>query len=267
MQRRNGFTLIELLVVIAIIAILAAILFPVFAQAREKARTISCLSNTKQIGLGTMMYVQDYDETFFSGPWPGDCPDAGYWAGAQAGQPAEAWPVLIYPYVKNGQIFKCPSFSGTTYIASYALWTCGVNYNNGHSNTWLIPELDYGMNEWFLATPVTLASLSVPASTGLGHDNTYIFDGPSPCVHGQLYFINTILFGGSPIDWWGNSIRHTGGNNFWYADGHSKWSRPSPLSPTTNVYNAGTPPSPASLNTSSTQFGYWPVLSNDQVCQ
>lgn len=64
LQSRSGFTLIELLVVIAIIAILAAILFPVFAQAREKARSASCLSNTKQLGLGLVMYVQDYDETF-----------------------------------------------------------------------------------------------------------------------------------------------------------------------------------------------------------
>jgi len=85
--RSQGFTLIELLVVIAIIAILAAILFPVFAQAREKARAISCLSNTKQIGLGEMMYVQDYDETF---------PIA--WGGYGI------WFTQIYPYVKNGAV-------------------------------------------------------------------------------------------------------------------------------------------------------------------
>jgi prepilin-type N-terminal cleavage/methylation domain-containing protein/prepilin-type processing-associated H-X9-DG protein len=108
-----GFTLIELLVVIAIIAILAAILFPVFAQAREKARAITCLSNQKQIGLGVMMYLQDYDEKY---------PMCQTWHnGVQV-----AWQGLIYPYIKNdkfnladdGQlqawgdsgVFRCPSF-------------------------------------------------------------------------------------------------------------------------------------------------------------
>ena len=91
---RRGFTLIELLVVIAIIAILAAILFPVFARAREKARQASCLSNLKQLGLGLMMYAQDYDERLPGtytmvppGPWP-----------------LVFWPQIILPYVKNTQI-------------------------------------------------------------------------------------------------------------------------------------------------------------------
>src|SRR5712675_538712 len=102
-MRRTGFTLIELLVVIAIIAILAAILFPVFAQAREKARAISCLSNSKQVSLGVLMYVQDYDETFplyfynlvTSAQRPSDPPFT----------PAEpdftvGWNEAIYPYIK-----------------------------------------------------------------------------------------------------------------------------------------------------------------------
>ena len=261
MKKRMGFTLIELLVVIAIIAILAAILFPVFAQAREKARTISCLSNTKQIGLATMMYVQDYDETFFSQPWPGGCPMAqtGYWIDGGPMQPQQHWATLVYPYVKNGQVFHCPSFSGTTYTASFALFTCG-----DPTRRLIVPEVDYGINEWILAAPVSLASLGSPASTGLGQDNPYIFDGPSVCVTNKLYFINAIEAFGGPIDWWGNSVRHTGGNNFFFADGHSKWQRPSPVLPaSTPVFNAGLPLTP---NTSATKFGYWPVLTSDASC-
>ena len=96
-KRRSGFTLIELLVVIAIIAILAAILFPVFAQAREKARAASCLSNLKQIGTGWMMYVQDYDETIPSG-W--EDPAVGGHGGFHN---------AVQPYMKNYKIVACPS--------------------------------------------------------------------------------------------------------------------------------------------------------------
>src|SRR5688500_4031683 len=103
---RRGFTLIELLVVIAIIAILAAILFPVFARARENARRSACQSNLKQIGLGLMQYLQDYDER-----------SPGIWAGNQGYDPSDntpgqqkwKWMDATYPYVKSEQIYDCPS--------------------------------------------------------------------------------------------------------------------------------------------------------------
>ena len=98
---RRGFTLIELLVVIAIIAILAAILFPVFARAREKARQTSCLSNLKQITLGALMYAEDYDET--------TVPFSLYASGAPM---REDFHWLLMPYIKNSQIWTCPSHSG-----------------------------------------------------------------------------------------------------------------------------------------------------------
>ena len=114
-MKSRAFTLIELLVVIAIIAILAAILFPVFAQAREKARQTACISNQKQIGLGLTQYVQDYDEAF---PFN--------WSGAAFNisrlNPAPSsykWMDAIFPYVKNEQVFTCPSDNTPTKTYSY----------------------------------------------------------------------------------------------------------------------------------------------------
>ncbi len=113
-QRREGFTLIELLVVIAIIAILAAILFPVFAKARTKAQISSCLSNVKQLGLATLTYAQDYDEQFpAAAPFPGVRPLRPLW-----GQDWVKWPTAVVfrdaiaPYVKNDNVFKCPLHYG-----------------------------------------------------------------------------------------------------------------------------------------------------------
>src|SRR5687768_3598444 len=106
-QNPRGFTLIELLVVIAIIAILAAILFPVFARARENARRTSCLSNVKQMGLGVMMYVQDYDETYSR--------NSQYTTDPGSTAALKYWDSLLEPYTKSTQVFICPStISGTT---------------------------------------------------------------------------------------------------------------------------------------------------------
>ena len=100
-RKRRAFTLIELLVVIAIISILASILFPVFARARENARRTSCMSNMKQMGLGIIQYVQDYDDTY---------PQA-YWYKNNAGDSGGymQWSGMIQPYVRNTQLFVCPS--------------------------------------------------------------------------------------------------------------------------------------------------------------
>jgi prepilin-type N-terminal cleavage/methylation domain-containing protein len=133
--RIKGFTLIELLVVIAIIAILAAILFPVFARARENARRASCMSNLKQIGLGFMQYTQDYDEEFppalYCGVWSSDYSSrtidtdpskpSGVYKVSSGGTANHwvSWMDAIYPYIKSTQIFRCPSTTGAATTPSY----------------------------------------------------------------------------------------------------------------------------------------------------
>jgi prepilin-type N-terminal cleavage/methylation domain-containing protein/prepilin-type processing-associated H-X9-DG protein len=116
---RKGFTLIELLVVIAIIAILAAILFPVFARAREKARQTSCLSNVKELGLGLLMYVGDYDECFPFGKWLDASGSGSYWYD------------VIQPYLKNRQILLCPSWDGNP---GYGYNRRMFGYSSDHGN-------------------------------------------------------------------------------------------------------------------------------------
>lgn len=145
MQRRMAFTLIELLVVIAIIAILAAILFPVFAQAREKARAISCLSNTKQIGLANIMYAEDNDENNV-----GDYNSPNGWGSC----PTFIWADILQPYVKSTQLVACPSAPNRKYArgsrggcapieALYGVpalgsndrpWSMGYLYNEGYND-------------------------------------------------------------------------------------------------------------------------------------
>jgi len=210
---RKAFTLIELLVVIAIIAILAAILFPVFARARENARRASCQSNLKQIGIGIMMYVQDYDEKM---PFNYNYLDTAHTSLAR-------WQDLIQPYIKSYQIIVCPSYStGTTYTfgrntalfqaqfpnAPAALpYSYGANsVNSGTapgSLTPAAPMLDDGLN-------VSLAAINDPATTIL------IMDSTAPDVEKWDY---TDFGTSSRVD----MKRHLDGSNFLFCDGHVKW--------------------------------------------
>ncbi|MBU0609791.1 MAG: DUF1559 domain-containing protein [Armatimonadetes bacterium] len=135
---KKGFTLIELLVVIAIIAILAAILFPVFAKAREKARQSSCLSNTKQIGLAVMQYAQDYDERM---PM------------TYTQNPNTNWAQNIAPYAKNNQVLDCPS-------STIAKWDGG----------WASENMSYGYSVLFEGNPMAIGQIAKPAETVLMGD-------------------------------------------------------------------------------------------------
>jgi prepilin-type N-terminal cleavage/methylation domain-containing protein len=171
LRRRGAFTLIELLVVIAIIAILAAILFPVFAKAREKARQTACISNVKQIGMGWMMYVQDYDERF---P-PNNSPNApgSEWMmrpGAAfpckpcrpinrvTGQPYDPRP-FAQPYIKSNDLFKCPSDNGIP-------TTIAAEPSQGQP-IWKFEGTSYCLNT-VVNRLGTLAAIPEPADTYMG---------------------------------------------------------------------------------------------------
>ena len=196
---RRGFTLIELLVVIAIIAILAAILFPVFARAREKARQTSCLSNIKQLTLGALMYVSDYDDIFF-GHIQGRR-DAPYGASGPPGY--IRWPDQIYPYVKNEQLYTCPSNPVATFVA---------NTRDAY--------FGYGLNYWltFYYYYVGLANITRPAETIWFADCDFYNVYPSYYMY--LYPTNT-TYGQNGIA--RLQLRHNDGVNIGFVDGHAKW--------------------------------------------
>ena len=145
-NRAKGFTLIELLVVIAIISILAAILFPVFAKAREKARSISCLSNMKQLGTAVYMYTTDYDEMLCYNPHPCCITDyASRWISGD--YTSLCWIISITPYVKNNAIWECPSARaawGTSTTTGLGDIPAATNYVwNGHCSTKSLAAIDH----------------------------------------------------------------------------------------------------------------------------
>lgn len=238
-----GFTLIELLVVIAIIAILAAILFPVFAQARESARQTACTSNLRQIGLGLMMYVQDYDEVFppadYGNP-NGQPPYTQFaWYSGNGGQfyPPCCFD-LLQPYEKNVQIHKCPS-DGSGLPPTTKL----TSYNSGDGRP--LQPLSYALNRYFFynsttgqfspARSWTLAEISGPANK--------IFMAEAASVLGRELIgpsnLNLVVNGQPPL-----FTRHKEGGVYVYADGHVKWHKMPTIWPTipaaswTNVLTA-----------------------------
>ena len=238
----NGFTLIELLVVIAIIAILAAILFPVFAQAREKARQTVCLSNMKQAGLGLLMYTQDYDETL---PFSANNPPKA---------PLNMWYDLTEPYVKSGTKGTFTSVSGPAGRTFAAFWICPTFANKtipmqpGDPAPTTFPAARYDPGMSYAANgnlmPMFLGASTIPiigAITSLAAiqaPSSVVFAGHAsgvrPAIAGDDWFSGCTKAeaGFAPIPnaaitgadaYCSARYRHHGGSVYILGDGHAKW--------------------------------------------
>ncbi len=221
MSHRRGFTLIELLVVIAIIAILAAILFPVFARARAKAQQNNCLSNVKQICLAWLTYTSDYDQRI-----PGGCngADTCTWGGSYLGS-------YLKPYLKNQQILLCPSTS-----------TAPITWNSGCGSADPIWYTDYLYNSAYLGQngcadarqgypPLKDSDFMHPAETWNYADGpvnaSYSLFPSSAATYGVYYTANANGMSVNDPNQRAHvsnvSYRHNGGANFSFCDGHAKW--------------------------------------------
>ncbi len=215
MARKWGFTLIELLVVIAIIAILAAILFPVFARTREKARQASCLSNLKQLALAMQMYAQDYDETWpMSSYWlPGDDDNAYAWDFTFNWSTMNSSLGLIGSYTRSGQISACPSAQG---LYSFDREYTGYAYNT----TYLGGEGQWGTGA-LLHPSATLGEVQRPAETVLLAESAYwsTWSYVGMAANNFLRAPSDSMYA-----WIGPNVhfRHNGTANVAYCDGHVK---------------------------------------------
>lgn len=214
-MRRHAFTLIELLVVIAIIAILAAILFPVFAKARSQARNVACLSNVKQLGLGIQMYAQDYDEhlpvfmhipEFVAGIGQTG-PIVSDW-----GANVHLWMDMLYPYVKNYQIFACPSRPNER----IDFWWMGSNWEQGTRPSGYVANV-YVM-DW--NTYPTLAQVTIPAQSIVLDEQRDLMPYGELCwFYMQPWRYENFV---QPI-----RTAQNGMLNYVFVDGHAKSLRPS----------------------------------------
>jgi prepilin-type N-terminal cleavage/methylation domain-containing protein/prepilin-type processing-associated H-X9-DG protein len=218
---RRAFTLIELLVVIAIIAILAAILFPVFAKAREKARQASCMSNEKQILLGLTQYTQDYDELFASNWMNGSGSSAGtQWI----------WDQMVMPYIKSTQVFVCPDDSAT-HIPTWPTATAPSGIVNPFHTSYA-QNGGMGSN----AATLTLAGVNSPSTTVFVVDANSTALSASPWISSTARSTNsdawvlldpTSASAQSDNDIWAAPTpRHTGLINVGFVDGHVKAMQP-----------------------------------------
>jgi prepilin-type N-terminal cleavage/methylation domain-containing protein/prepilin-type processing-associated H-X9-DG protein len=197
---RSGFTLIELLVVIAIIAILAAILFPVFAMAREKARATSCLSNCKQIGTALRMYLDDYE-----GAYPFSWFDKGQYG----------FDVALYPYTKNTAIFACPSNPQVPEKTAFGKGYAGPL--NGMVRS-------YAMNSAVSTDdqkpPILEPSISAPSDTIMMLETSnYKYKNTRPPDHETYVTSRNDVCSHVPF------TIHQGGSNYVFADSHARWAR------------------------------------------
>jgi len=197
-MRVRGFTLIELLVVIAIIAILAAILFPVFAKAREKARQTSCLSNIKQISLGILQYAQDYDERI-----------------SRCGTltPRSYWWSYVQPYLKNTQVLVCPSRSGGNF-PGYAQ-NSTISYWGEVPPSATYPGAGKGLGE--IVSPAQTILIAESDANGLVAHADHCY---TSCAGIDRV---TKAPGNTAHPTYNACIIHNGGSNFSYFDGHAKW--------------------------------------------
>jgi len=249
-NNKSAFTLIELLVVISIISILASILFPVFARARENARRASCMSNLKQFGLAMMMYVQDYDETYPKAVSSGM--DSAPPGGAQnIGGTSWSWQQLLYPYHKSLQIFYCPSGTNIHYEAQHRDY---ITFGNYGANILLIPSTGTALKLSAVAAPATTYALM---DAGLYSASPSRADPTNSSIKPSFgaYIPGVGMLGAAcPLSNNDYDIlqddckegRHLGGINMAFADGHVKWLKINTVSlearkPTPAQYGAWNP--------------------------